>query len=330
MLLGRRVFAHNWLSTHSPALCASPVCLCVTHPPTHSLNHSLTHQDDLGVILSSCQRLGVVPGEDWQAILASAFLQTIDTKEKAAQVRTDFFVKPLVGLAGMGWKPDRGEWQVGWGCMQAYVGCVWGVCTWMRCLVMCSCRAIMPCGNVLTHTRRTPAPGSGVLRSVEDQMCARLWLHSGWTHSLVRCVVALQVLIDASEVLLPLGYFRARQLLETAWALAQFGEPVSQHWAEVRGVLSIKPWPCCNLFGASRAQRMPRVSQLLHCLQAPSPTLCGCRCGCCCCCAHRCSTTSCGASPSSWAPLTLVRCCTAWPTSAPSRPGASSSACWTT
>lgn len=65
------------------------------------------------MILSSCQRLGVVPSPEWQAILAAAFLSTIDTKEKAVQVRTDFFVKPLVGLAGMGWKPDQGEWQVG-------------------------------------------------------------------------------------------------------------------------------------------------------------------------------------------------------------------------
>jgi hypothetical protein len=64
------------------------------------------------VILSSCQRLGVVPSPEWQDTLAGAFLATIDSKDKAGQVRSDFFVKPLVGLAGMGWKPNQQQWQV--------------------------------------------------------------------------------------------------------------------------------------------------------------------------------------------------------------------------
>jgi hypothetical protein len=56
------------------------------------------------------------------------------------------------------------------------------------------------------------------------------------------------VLIDASEVLLPMGYFRARQLLETAWALAQFGMPVTKHWSEVCACvwrLSSRRHLCC-------------------------------------------------------------------------------------
>jgi hypothetical protein len=109
-------------------------------------------KDDLGVILSSCQRLGVAPSTEWQDILAQAFLSTIDTPEKAESVRSDYFVKPLVGLAGMGWKPTPEQWQV---------------------------------------------------------------------------------VLQASEVLLPLGYLKARQLLETAWAMAQFGTPVPQQWGNV-------------------------------------------------------------------------------------------------
>jgi hypothetical protein len=109
-------------------------------------------QDDIGVILSSCQRLGVTPPQEWQDILAAAFLETIDTPDKAGQVRSDFFVKPLVGLAGMGWKPTQQQWQV---------------------------------------------------------------------------------LVDAADVLMPMGFFRARQLLETAWAMAQFGTPVPTKWSQV-------------------------------------------------------------------------------------------------
>jgi hypothetical protein len=110
------------------------------------------------VILSSCQRLGVTPSAEWQDILAQAYLLMIDTPEKAESVRSDFFVKPLVGLAGMGWKPTPEQWQV---------------------------------------------------------------------------------VLKASEVLLPKGYLRARQLLETAWAMAQFGKPVPGKWAQVGG-----GWPC--------------------------------------------------------------------------------------
>jgi hypothetical protein len=80
-------------------------------------------------------------------------METIDTPEKARQVRSDFFVKPLVGLAGMGWKPTQQQWQA---------------------------------------------------------------------------------LVDAADVLMPMGFFRARQLLETAWAMAQFGIPVPVNWSQVR------------------------------------------------------------------------------------------------
>lgn len=117
------------------------------------------------MILSSCQRLGVTPPQEWQDTLAAAYLETIDTPEKAGQVRSDFFVKPLVGLAGMGWKPTQQQWQV---------------------------------------------------------------------------------LVDASDVLLPMGFFRARQLLETAWAFAQFGTPVPSQWAQVCAIVCRLTLLCCG------------------------------------------------------------------------------------
>lgn len=117
-----------------------------------TMHVSCCAQDDVGVILSACQRLGVMPPPEWQNTLATAFLSTVDTEEKAKQVRSDFYVKPLVGLAGMGWKPTPEQWQV---------------------------------------------------------------------------------LVTAAQALLPMGYFRGRQLLETAWAFAQFGNPVSRDWSQV-------------------------------------------------------------------------------------------------
>lgn len=134
------------------------------------------------MILSSCQRLGVAPSAEWQDILAQAFLSTIDTPEKAELVRSDFFVKPLVGLAGMGWKPSPEQWQV---------------------------------------------------------------------------------VLQASEVLLPLGYFKARQLLETAWAMAQFGTPVPQQWSQV-GAGWPRAW--CQKHGVSTVYaRTKPPSPLIHC-----------------------------------------------------------------
>lgn len=147
-------------SATSSACVTGARALCCAHALTYALHllppnpPNRLPQDDLGVILSSCQRLGIAPSAEWQDILAQAYLSTIDTPEKAESVRSDFFVKPLVGLAGMGWKPTPEQWQV---------------------------------------------------------------------------------VLQASATLLPLGYFKARQLLETAWAMAQFGTPVPQQWASVGG-----------------------------------------------------------------------------------------------
>lgn len=66
----------------------------------------------MGVILSSCQRLQITPPAEWQDTMAASFLTQIDNKDKVSMMRSDFFVKPLVGLAGMGWKPSPQQWQV--------------------------------------------------------------------------------------------------------------------------------------------------------------------------------------------------------------------------
>lgn len=108
-------------------------------------------RDEVGVILSSCQRLGLAPSQEWLSPLAESFLANIDSKDKVSMMRTDNFVRPLVGLAGMGWKPSAEQWQT---------------------------------------------------------------------------------LLDAAAQLMPLGYYRGRQLLETAWAFAQFGNPVPNSWSQ--------------------------------------------------------------------------------------------------
>lgn len=119
------------------------------------------------MILSSCQRLGLAPSPEWLDTLASAFLSTIDTQDKVAMMRTDNFIKPLVGLAGLGWKPSAEQWVL---------------------------------------------------------------------------------LADAAQQQLPMGYFRARALLETAWAFAQFGQQVSPTWSQVgliQGFVGGRVVGCC-------------------------------------------------------------------------------------
>lgn len=112
--------------------------------------HPLT---DVGVIVSSCQRLGLSAPPEWLEIVAPGVVDALDGSDKVANMRTDLFVKLLVGLAGLGWQPSQQQWQV----------------------------------------------------------CA-----------------------TATQQMLPLGFFRARQLLETAWAFAQFGQPVSSEFSQVR------------------------------------------------------------------------------------------------
>lgn len=108
-------------------------------------------RDELGVILSSLQRLGLTPPQEWLDIMAQAFLASIQTQEQATMMRSDNFTKPLVGLAGLGWKPTPEQWQQ---------------------------------------------------------------------------------LVEASRTNIAQGYYKARQLMEVAWAFAQFGSPVPLDWSQ--------------------------------------------------------------------------------------------------
>lgn len=103
--------------------------------------------------------------------MAQAFLASIQTQEQATMMRSDNFTKPLVGLAGLGWKPTPEQWQQ---------------------------------------------------------------------------------LVEASRTNIAQGYYKARQLMEVAWAFAQFGSPVPLDWSQVRqisimwiekdSVLGMDPW----------------------------------------------------------------------------------------
>lgn len=160
LMCGLCVFlrVHQQVAYAAKAWCGS------WHTEHTSLSHILTHsqQDEVGVILSSCQRLGLAPSQEWLSPLAESFLANIDSKDKVSIMRTDNFVRPLVGLAGMGWKPSAEQWQT---------------------------------------------------------------------------------LLDAAAQLMPLGYYRGRQLLETAWAFAQFGNPVPNSWSQVRRAVCAQ-WIC--------------------------------------------------------------------------------------
>lgn len=208
------------------------------------------------MILSSLQRLGLTPPQEWLDVMGNAFLASIQTQEQATMMRSDNFTKPLVGLAGLGWKPTPEQWQR---------------------------------------------------------------------------------LVEASRSNIAQGYYKARQLMEVAWAFAQFGSPVSMDWSQVRqvygvhgvlgdiekdSVLDMDPWSflecaCCSCLCEVEVN-MSLESAMNTCYQCvvsanwlhlPAPTFLS---------LHRLSTTRCSTSPSTCTQPTSATCCTAWPTSRPS------------
>lgn len=55
-----------------------------------------------------CARLGMTPTPDWLAIMTSAAMEQVAGRD----LRVAEFRKLLVGLAGLGWRPDQQQLQL--------------------------------------------------------------------------------------------------------------------------------------------------------------------------------------------------------------------------